>query len=370
MKPLKVLYYYSSTQVDTGSPRAMLRMIDSLNRDEFHPAFMASGTGSLIDELRGRNVEIIEGKVASVSWRHPLRFIQSVRAKRSLLKQFAVDLVHMNEPGWNSDLVLAARLSGIPVALHIHNPVTVSNRNLNYVAASRIFVCSAAQASEIGNFDRVKDRCVVLHNAVDIGLFAGGHPIRESIGLAKDDRVIGTIAQIKHGKGIDLFLDTAERLLGRGNKVKMVIVGPKGVAEDDYFQSCVDRINRSPLQGNVIYLGSRVDVPDLLASFDIFFLPTRAETFGVVVIEAMAAGVPVVVSHVGGIPEIVTGADIGRTVRALTPDAYARAIEDLLQMGDELKALGERGRQSLVGRFDLAKMGATLGAAYKGLATQ
>ena len=370
MNPVKVLYYYSSAQVDTGSPRAMLRMIDSLNRDEFRPAFMASGAGSLIDELRSRNVEIIEGRVDSVSWRHPLRFIRSVRAKRALLKRYGVDLVHMNEPGWNSDLVLAARLSGIPVVLHLHNPVTVSNRNLNYVAASRIFVCSAAQAREIGNFDRVKDRCVVLYNAVDIGLFAGGRPIRESIGLSKDDRVIGTIAQIKHGKGIDLFLDTAERLLTGGNEVKLVIVGPKGVAEDDYFRACIDRIERSPLQGNVIYLGSRVDVPDLLASFDIFFLPTRAETFGMVVIEAMAAGVPVVVSHVGGIPEIVTGADVGRTVRDLDPDAYATAIEELLQMGDALKALGERGRESLAGRFDIAHVGATLGAVYKQLAMQ
>jgi glycosyltransferase involved in cell wall biosynthesis len=97
----------------------------------------------------------------------------------------------------------------------------------------------------------------------------------------------------------------------------------------------------------------------------VFFLPTRGETFGMVVIEAMAAGVPVVVSDVGGIPEIVTSRDIGRTVSPLTPEAYANAIGELLQMGEGMKALGERGRQSLAGRFDLASMGATLEAAYR-----
>ena len=348
----------------------MLRMIDSLNRDEFHPAFMTSGAGSLIDELRGRNVEIIEGKVASVSWSHPLRFIQSIRAKRLLLKQFAVDLVHMNEPGWNSDIVLAARLMRIPVVLHLHNPGIVSSRNLNYVAASRVLLCSAAQGNEIVGFEKIKEKCVVLHNAVDVGLFASGHSIRATIGLARNDIVIGTVAQISYRKGIDLFLDTAERLLDGGKKFKFVIVGPKAVREEPYFQAIMERTRKGQLKESVVYLGSRDDIPNILATFDVFFLPTRAEPFGMVVIEAMASGIPVVASHVGGIPEIITSHDIGRTVSPLTPEAFSGAIVELLRMEDQVRALGERGRQSLVGRFDLAKMGATLGTVYRGLATQ
>ena len=354
--------------MDTGSPRAMLRMIDSLDRNRFQPAFIASGAGSLIDELRSRKVEIIRGEVTSVSWKNPLGLIAGLRDKRRMLRKFGVDLVHMNEPGWNSDIVLAAGFARIPVVLHLHNPTKISRKNLNYTVASRVFLCSMGQSIETANFEKIKDKCVVVHNAVDIGLFASGRPIREAIGLARNDIVIGTIAQIKHGKGIDLFLDTAERLLGGGKKLKFVIVGPKGAGEEEYFQSFAERIKKSPLQENVIYLGSRVDVPDILASLDVFFLPTRAETFGIVVIEAMAAGVPVVVSGVGGILEIVTSREIGRTVSALTSEAYANAIEELLQMGDGLKALGERGRQSLSGRFDLAKMGATLGAVYEELA--
>ena len=370
MKPLKVLYYYSSTQVDTGSPRAMLRMIDSLNRDEFHPAFMASGSGSLIDELRSKNVEIISGVVKNGSLKNPLRFMRDIRDKCALLRRSGVDLVHMNEPGWNGDIVLAARLMRIPVVLHLHNPGIVSSRNLNYVAASRVLLCSAAQGNEIVGFEKIKEKCVVLHNAVDVRLFASGHSIREAIGLARNDIVIGTVAQISHRKGIDLFLDTAERLLDSGKKFKFVIVGPKAVGEEPYFQAIMERTRKGQLKESVVYLGSRVDIPNILATFDVFFLPTRAEPFGMVVIEAMASGVPVVASHVGGIPEIITSRDIGRTVSPLTPEAFSGAIIELLRMEDQVRALGERGRQSLVGRFDLAKMGATLGRVYKVLATQ
>lgn len=367
MKRLKVLYYYSSAQIDTGSPRAMLRMIESLDRSRFQPAFLASGNGSLIEALRSRNVEIVEGNVTSVSWAHPLRLLQCVRAKVRLLKECAVDLVHMNEPGWNSDIVLAAGFANIPVALHLHNPGNASGRNLNFKIARKVFLCSMAQSKATQNFDRIKDKCVVLHNAVDVEVFAAGHPIREAIGLTNDDVVVGTVAQISRRKGIDLFLDTAELLLAKGRKLKFVVVGPMAVGEEKYFQSMTERMRGTALKESVVYLGSRTDIPDILASFDVFFLPTRAEPFGMVVIEAMASGIPVVASHVGGIPEIITSPAIGRTVSPLTAEAFSEAIVELLQMEDGLRAIGKRGRQSLEGRFDLAKMGSVLGAAYSEL---
>ena len=160
----------------------------------------------------------------------------------------------------------------------------------NYVAASRVFLCSAAQGNQIVGFEKIKEKCVVLHNAVDVGVFAGGSSIREAIGLARNDIVIGTVARISHRKGIDLFLDTAERLLDSGKKFKFVIVGPQAVGEERYFQSIMERTRKGPLKESVVYLGSRADIPDILATFDVFFRPRAAkEPFGLVVIEAMAS---------------------------------------------------------------------------------
>jgi glycosyltransferase involved in cell wall biosynthesis len=262
---------------------------------------------------------------------------------------------------------LAARSAKIPVILHFHNQGSISGNNLNYAIARKVFLCSAAQSGEITNFDRIKDKSIVLHNAVDTRVFANGHAIRDEIGIMKNDLAVGTIAQISHRKGIDLFLDTAERLIGDYPNLKFVIVGPSAVREDAYSKSIMERIQNPPLKGIVIYLGSRTDIPNILASLDIFFLPTRAEPFGMVVIEAMAAGVPVVASAVGGIPEIITRSDIGSAVSTLTAEAYAKAIRELLQLGGALKDVGELGRQSLVGRFDLAKMRHTLSAVYEEL---
>lgn len=339
-------------------------MIDSLDRDRFVPVFLGSAEGPLADELRAKDVEILNAAVSSVSWRTPLLSVRHVREKRRLLDQHAINIVHMNEAGWNSDLVLAASTMGIPVALHLHNPATVHRSNLNFYFASKIFLCSKAQAHQVKNFEKIASRSVVLHNAVDIDHFSSGHSIRQELGLKADDVVIGTVAQVGHRKGSDLFLDTAERVLASGRHVTFLMVGPQAVGEADYFQTVMNRLKKDPLKGRVLYLGGRRDVPDLLSSFDVFFLPTRAEPFGMVIIEAMAAGIPVVATAVGGIPEIVTSDEIGCLVQPADSSAFASALIRLIEMGEARKTLGERGKKSLYGRFDLASMRNTLAATY------
>lgn len=364
----KVLYHFSGGGILTGSPGALLRMIDSLDRECFDVAFIGPSSGPLVDELKSRGTEIIDCKVESVSWRSPLKFVSSVREKRELLARIGVDVVHMNEPGWNTDLVLAAFLARIPVALHLHNPQLITRKNFNYSIAKKVFLCSAGQIDVIGNSELISDKLVVLHNAVDVGVFSAGQSIRREIDIPENDLVIGTVAQIAHRKGIDLFLDTAEQLLDHYPNLRFVIVGPQATNEESYFITMMARMREGRLKSAVKYLGGRKDIANVLTSFDVFFLPTRAEPFGMVIIEAMAAGVPVVASHVGGIPEIVSDREIGRTVRELTPAAYARAIRELVEMGDiGRRDLGERGRLSLAGRFDLSSMGNALKAVYQKL---
>jgi glycosyltransferase involved in cell wall biosynthesis len=118
------------------------------------------------------------------------------------------------------------------------------------------------------------------------------------------------------------------------------------------------------LRGRVRFLGSRSDIPDFLASLDLFLLPARAEPFGIVVIEAMAASLPVIASKVGGIPEILSAPEIGRLVDPLTPEAFARAVREILALPDRGKSMGAKARLSLMGRFDMAAAGERLKKIY------
>ena len=363
--PKRVLYYYPSLNVDTGSPMVLLRMIDLLDRRRFTPLFLATGKGPLVSALRERDVEIIYADVFEVSPRALVGSARAVWRQRAVLRRHAIDLVHLNQFGWNDDLVLAAWLSRVPVILHVHNPENVAARNLNRLVATRVVVVSESLKRSITDFSRIRHKSEVLYNPVEIERYGAGHSIRAALGLGTDDFVIGTIAQLQHHKGIDILLETARRILAMRDDVVFLHVGPTGHNEAEFASMMRKRAADSAFRGRVKFLGSRTDIPDVLASVDVLFHPARREPFGLVVIEAMAAARPVVCSRAGGLAEIVNSSEIGCALDGDSPERYATALLALLAQPERARAMGEAGRRSLNGRFDSATSAARLENLYR-----
>ncbi len=372
--PQRILYSYSLTgrwtkgrHDDRGSPKALLSVVDLLDRDSYEPWFLAAGEGPLIDTMRARDVHIIHGDVASLSRRRPLWSLQRLQRQRRLLRDGRVDLVHYNAFGWNTDLVLAAALEGIPVILHVHLPGEVHWHNLNRLAAKRVVTVSHAHAENIKGLHRVRGKHSVLYNSVDITRFAKGHDIRPTLGLQVDDFIVGIVAQICPGKGIAEFLDVAERLIPRHPRGHFLVVGPTQPGSEDFAAAMMARADTPPFDGRIHFLGSRQDIPDLLASMDLFLFPTWAETFGLVVVEAMAAGLPVVASAVGGIPEILDRPDIGVLVPSKDVDGFTGAVQRLMADRAAATRIGRQAASSLMGRFDVETIKQELDALYRSI---
>jgi glycosyltransferase involved in cell wall biosynthesis len=364
MAPARILFYYGSQQFDTGSPKALVEQIELLDRARFTPLFLARGEGPLLPELEKRGVEIVRGPVATVSLRRPLAAVAAVRSQMRALRRIGVDLLHVNEMGWNLDLVLAAWALRIPVVLQLHLPGSVELQNLHRFAASKVLLVSAAQRAVIDHVDRFGDRLSVLYSPVDISRYGAGRNIRPSLGVADDDIVVTTVAQLREGKGIDIVLDAARRLAPEFPRLRFLLVGPLGRGEEEFGRGMMAQAEQPPLAGVVRFLGSRADVPDVLASSDIFLLPTRAETFGRAAAEAMAAGLPPVVSRIPPMEEIITTPDLGVLVSPRTGEAFAGALRAVLLQADRGRAMGIRGRNSLVGRFDRETIAKRLNSLY------
>jgi len=362
--PARLLFFYGSHQFDTGSPRALASQIELLDRGRFTPLFLASGEGPLLAALEARGVEVVRGPVAALDWRRPVASWRAVRRQMSLLRGHRIDLVHVNEMGWNLDLVLAAWACRIPVVLQLHLPGEVAVQNLHRFAARRVLLVSAAQRLAIRHFERFRAPSEVLYSPVDLEHYGGGHDIRPALGLAADDIVVCVIAQLRRGKGIDLALEAARRLAPGYPRLRFLMVGPLGRGEEDFGRRMMAEALEPPLKDVVRFVGSRDDIPDVLASSDVFLLPTHAETFGRAVAEAMAAGRPVVVSRLPATEEIVTSPDIGVLVAPLTGEALADAVRSVIDRPDRGRAMGEGGRRSLEGRFDRATIARQLNALY------
>lgn len=362
--PARVLYYYAGQQFDTGSPRSLANLIHILDRRRFHPLFLATGEGPLVDALRRDGVEILRGDVRPITYRRPVAAVRQVRERAAWLRTHDIQILHVNELGWNLDLVLGAALAGVPVVLHPRLPETIHVQNLHRFAASRVVFCSRSQRDAVVGLHRVARKSRVVYDAVDLDLYRAGRPIRDRLGLPASAILVLCVAQIRHGKGIDLLLAAARSLLPRWPDLHVVVAGRVGEGREQFAAEMAKLAGAPPLTGHVHFLGSRTDVPDLLASADVFVLPTRGETFGRAVVEAMAAGIPVVASAIGGITEVVTSAEVGRAVAPLSAAAFADALGDVLALPDRGRAMGERGRRSLVGRFDRDTIAGAMAAVY------
>jgi len=363
----RILYSYGWSHMDTGSPRALVSVVESLQASRFDPVFLAGQEGPLVSLLRDRGAEIARGAAASVTFRRPWSALAAVRRQLLRLKSLRIDLLHLNEAGWNFDLVIAAALRRIPVVLHIHNPVSIERRNVDWLLADRVVFVSQAQLASTKRLNIIERKSSVIYNAIDLGRFARGASLRGALGLARDDFVVCIVSQISRRKGIDVLLDAAASLIPRHANLVFLIVGPPARDEEVFADEMRARAAERRFGGKVRFLGPRSDIPDVLASCDLFCHPARAEPLGMAVIEAMAAGLPVAASRVGGIPEIIHSPSVGSLVEPITGESFANAIEQIMARPDRGRAMGRAGSASLNGRFDPATMGAQWRDLYCGL---
>jgi glycosyltransferase involved in cell wall biosynthesis len=205
------------------------------------------------------------------------------------------------------------------------------------------------------------DRVRVVHDGIDLTAWQGAAPADLSaLGVVAGDRVCLTVARLHPQKAVhDLVAAAAQ--LGDLESVHFVVVG------DGPDRAALDgAVSRARIGGRVHLLGHRDDVASLLARADLFVLPLRFEGLPSAVIEAMAAGRPVVATSVGGVPELVEQGVSGWLVPPSAPTALAAALRTAL--ASDLAAAGAAARRRAEDRFSAPVMTARFARLYEEVA--
>lgn len=282
-----------------------------------------------------------------------------------LLRRERIDIVNLHYPIESFlSVVLAARILGRPVVTSVHgadlfphgDPRVHYSLGIRSVLrlSRRIVSPSRAYLGQLlEQFPTLKDRAEFIHNGVRLEEFSmpapdqEGNSPREAARSALDiehplacveGRYVLTIAAHKPQKGLDVLLLAFGRLADRFPDVTLVLVGDGPLRVE-----LKELVLRLGLGERVRFLGvkSRPDTIALLHGCDIFVLPSRAEPFGLVVVEAMACAKPVVATRVGGIREIVRSGVDGLLVEPDNPNALVGAIASLLADPDFSRRLGD-----------------------------
>jgi glycosyltransferase involved in cell wall biosynthesis len=210
-----------------------------------------------------------------------------------------------------------------------------------------------------------RDRIFLIHNGVDIQFYAplGDALIQErrkSFRLDKDKRVIGIIARLSDVKGHEYLIRAMPKIIESFSQIRLMIFG-RGKLES----GLVSLVERLQLQEYVEFHPVVNRTAEVLPIFDVFVMPSLQEGLGISIMEAQAAGIPVVASNVGGIPSLIQHGKTGVLVEPRDYKGIARAIIRLLADPVQARAMGIRSREFIKEIFSAEKMTSDTVAFYQ-----
>jgi glycosyltransferase involved in cell wall biosynthesis len=200
-----------------------------------------------------------------------------------------------------------------------------------------------------------RKKVVVIPNGVDTARFerGDGATMRRRLGLRPDDLVVGAVGTIKKVKGQAVLLEAMRPLFERHAALRLVLAGE---VTRGYGEELRRQVAQAGLEGRVLLPGVVEEVPDLLAALDLFALPSLSEGMSNALLEAMAAGRPIVATEAGGNAECLDGGNAGLLVPPGDADALGRALERLIDSPDRGRELGRRALARAQDDYSLAKM--------------
>jgi glycosyltransferase involved in cell wall biosynthesis len=190
---------------------------------------------------------------------------------------------------------------------------------------------------------------------------------RKQFGFAEDDVVIGFVGRFSPGKGHEDLLHAAASLRDDGLTFRVLVTGEASYGEERYEDSIREMCRSLGLGAIVIFAGFRSDIPHVMGSFDILAFPSHAESFGLVLIEAMAMELPVVSTNCDGVLDIVVDGGTGLYVHPRNPTELAAALKRLIRDPLLRAKMGKAGRQRVLQLFDQTKQIDTLENLYSAL---
>jgi len=362
-----IVHLLASTFVG-GPERQLLGLARELSGDQRTLFFSFSEKGRCRSFLRQARQEGVEAQAlkADTPW-----LGAAIREISHQLKEHKADILCCH--GYKANLLgrSAARRVRVPVVAVSRGWTGESLRVRLYEGLDRYclrwmdrVVCvSEAQAGKVRQAGVKAERVQVIANAVDLDRFRNPD-VRFRTKLARYFRgprkqIIGAAGRLSPEKGFDVLVAAAEIVLQRDPTVGFIVFGD-GPCRQDLLR----QIQATGLTGQVVLAGFRADLERFLPFFDLLALPSHTEGLPNVVLEAFAAGVPVVATAVGGTPEIVEEGVSGYLTVPGDPQGLADRLSDALAAGDRLRAMGEQGRQRVQKTFHFATQGEQYAALF------
>ena len=362
--PVRILYTNTWSSCHGGSSTSLLDIVAHLDRRRYEPHVLCPEPGPLPERLEERGVPVTLHSISPFTRGSIGRFLAEIPWYVRFLKGQRIRLVHANTGCWRRSIAVAARWLRIPLVIHVRNPVKDGFHDFAVRSASRIVTNSDAVGLELRAVDGLRPKTMTIYNAVDLAAYADGADCRGEL-RAMNRPIVGFVGQLVARKGVKTLIAAMRSVLEAVPDSLLVIVGCAPPGLEEYAEQCRQMVADMGLSDHVRFVGYRRDIPDWMRTFDVFVLPTDSEPFGKVIVEAMAAGCPVVATRVGGIPEIITDEGLGSLVPPGDIQATAAAVIGFLTDRQRAEVVGNSARSHVQGHFGMDRMIGSLQQLYE-----
>jgi L-malate glycosyltransferase len=378
--------YLNHTGLVSGAERVLVNMLRGLDRGRYEPFVLCPAEGNLCAMVKAEDVECVAVPpvVARFTWR-PDRLWKAIAslgkavvAVRRRLSWLDPDLVHANTLRSGIIASFAALGTGRVVIWHVHDilpkhPLSAAIRFFAWLSRrTQIIAVSHATAKAFCGPLPFENRVHIIHNGTDLGQFPlkqpGDTKFRMKMGIPEEAFLVCAVGQICERKGLLELLDAFERTSGSAPQMHLAIAGKVVfLHEEKYFESLLRAVAEPRLSERVHFTGEVRDVSSLLQAADLLVLNSRQEPFGLVLVEAMASGTPVLATRVGGIPEIVKDAENGWLVENGDTAGLSKKLLELSQNRSLLERVAQAAHHETCPQFSLEKFQSRLHNLYADL---
>ncbi|MCX7705660.1 MAG: glycosyltransferase [bacterium] len=348
MKKIRVCFILGTLDVG-GTEKQVLLLCKYFNREKFHPFIISLRNGIMKEDFIKENVPVfVIGK------RYRFDFVALFKLILTLMR-IRPDILHTFMFTSNTWGRIAGIASGIPVIVASERSVDLWKKRYHFFIDKLLgfftdkIVCNSNSVKELykKNLGTISRKLIVIKNGIEFEKFK---PVN-SKQKQGNKKIVFTASRLSPEKGIQFLIDAARIVLKERDDVRFLIAG-EGKCRKEFE----DIVTEYGIQKNVVFLGYRKDIPDLILQSDIVVLPSLWEGLPNIILEAMAMKKPVVATSIGGTIEIVKDGETGFLVSPGDINQLAERIQLLISDENLTKKFGENGYKFVRKHFDVYSM--------------
>lgn len=377
-KKVKVVAFRRTSAIVGGPENLLVSQARYSNRDAIDLTVIDFGPDTTYRSPFLQQVAAHGIDTATIPARSKFDVFRSIRYVADFLTERGADVLHTHDHRTDFIGYLATRRSKTPIVVSVWQPlrrywwlwhVEVLDDHL-IRRFDRLLPCSTVvQAEILGKRPDLAPRTVLIPGGVDLGAFreprASRAEVRAALGLPTDAFVCVFAGRIMEDKGLPYLVEAHEKIRAAGVNVRQLIIGEG--PQTDWLKQ---RITQAGLDDRLQLIGYRQDLPAVLEACDLLVHPSLSEGLSISIITAMAAGLAVVATNVGGTAESVVHGEGGLIVEPRDPEALARCVCELVADEPRRRQMAARARELAFTRWSVERMVRDFERVYEDVAAQ